>query len=65
MKKKILISSIIVVAIIVAMIIGWGLYVEIDIAYKSFEFVIPMINKREEIYNQIPYVENKYWIFTK
>lgn len=121
MKKKVLITCIIVTVIFVAMIIGWDLYVEIETTYKGLEFVIPILCKREvitlsyndlfddeklekiylskgqakrlleeikdnsnwikgeidekveerlkfytreDIYNKIPYVENKYWIFT-
>ena len=121
MKKKILIGFIIVFTIIITMVIGWDLYVEVDTTYKSFEFLIPLVCKREvttlqygdffdneklekmylskgqarrvlykiennsnwikgeidekveerlkfytreDIYNKIPYVENKYWIFT-
>lgn len=121
MKKKILISSIIIFTIISILIIGWDLYVEIEPSYKGLEFIIPLICKREvitlshgeffdeekleklylsnwqakrilkniennrnwikgeidetvderlkfytreDIYNKIPYTENKYWIFT-
>lgn len=121
MKKKILISSIIIFTIISILIIGWDLYVEIETSYKGLEFIIPLICKREvitlshgeffdeekleklylsnwqakrilkniennrnwikgeidetvderlkfytreDIYNKIPYTENKYWIFT-
>ncbi len=121
MKKKILISSIIIFTIISILIIGWDLYVEIEPSYKGLEFIIPLICKREvitlshgeffeeekleklylsnwqakrilkniennrnwikgeidetvderlkfytreDIYNKIPYIENKYWIFT-
>ena len=121
MKKKILITSIIILAIIIMLVIGWDLYVEISTTYKGLEFVITLfcnrevINlsngqffdeeklekmylskwqanrvleniehnnnwikgeidekveerlkfyTREDIYNKIPYVENKYWIFT-
>lgn len=121
MKKKVLIACIIVTVIFVAMIICWDLYIEIETTYKSLEFVIPILCKREvttlsyndffddeklekiylskvqakrllkkiednsnwikgkidekveerlkfytreDIYNKIPYVENKYWIFT-
>ena len=121
MKKKILISSIIIFTIISILIIGWDLYVEIETSYKGLEFIIPLICKREvitlshgeffdeekleklylsnwqakrilkniennrnwikgeidetvderlkfytreDIYNKIPYIENKYWIFT-
>lgn len=121
MKKKILIASIIIFAIIAILIIGWDLYVEIESSYKGLEFIIPLVCKREvttlsngnffdeeklekmylsnwqakrvlkniennsnwikgeidetaeerlkfytreDIYNKIPYIENKYWIFT-
>ena len=121
MKKKILITSIIILAIIIMLVIGWDLYVEISTTYKALEFVIPISCKREvttlsngqffdeeklekmylsnwqakrvlkniennsswikgeidekveerlkfytreDIYNKIPHVENKYWIFT-
>lgn len=121
MKKKVLIVSAIIFAIIVIMIIGWDLYVEIESSYKGLEFIIPLFCKREvttlsyndlfdeeklekiylskgqakrifeniknnnnwingeidekveerlkfytreDIYNKIPYIENKYWIFT-
>lgn len=121
MKKKILIISVIILAILGVMIIGWDLYVEIETTYKGLEFFIPIFCKREvttlsyrdlfddeklekiylskgqakkvlnkiennsnwikgeidekveerlqfytreDIYNKIPYVENKYWIFT-
>ncbi len=121
MKKKILISSVIIFSIFIMLIIGWSLYVEIDTTYKGLEFLIPILCKkeviklsqkdffdeeklermylskkqgekvlkkiesnnnwikgeidekieeqlkfytREEIYNKIPYIKNKYWIFT-
>lgn len=121
MKKKILISSIIIFTIIAILIIGWDLYVKIEPSYKGLEFIIPLVCKREvitlsngdffdeekleklylsnwqakrvlkniennsnwikgeidetveerlkfytreDIYNKIPYIENKYWIFT-
>ena len=121
MKKKILITSIIIIAIIMMLVIGWDLYVEISTTYKGLELVIPIFCKREvitlsngqffdeeklekmylskwqadrvleniehnnnwtkgeidekveerlkfytreDIYNKIPYIENKYWIFT-
>ena len=47
MKKKILIGFIIVFTIIITMVIGWDLYVEVDTTYKSFEFLIPLVCKRE------------------
>lgn len=121
MKKKILIALAIIFTIIVILVIGWDLYVEIDVTHKGLEFVIPIFCKREvitlshgkffdeekleklylskgqakrileniennsnwikgeidgtvdeklklftreDIYNNIPYIENKYWIFT-
>ena len=121
MKKKILITLIIIFTISVFFIIGWDLYAEIEPSYKSLEFIIPLICKREvttlsegeffddeklekmylstrqakkilnkiennsdwikgeideklikimkrysreDIYNKIPYIKNKYWIFT-
>lgn len=121
MKKKVLITSIIIISIILFLIIAWELFVEIEPAYKGLEFVIPIFCKREvitlehgdffdeekleklylskwqakkilnkiennsnwkkgeideklttimkrysreDIYNNIPYIENKYWIFT-
>ena len=121
MKKKIPITLIIILAIIIMLVIGWDLYVEISTTYKGLEFVIPLLCRREvttlsyndffdyeklekmylstwqanrilgniehnnnwikgeidekveerlkfytreDIYNKIPYVENKYWIFT-
>jgi len=121
MKNKILIISVIILAILGVMIIGWDLYVEIETTHKGLGFFIPIFSKREvttlsyrdlfdnekmekiylsrgqtkkvlnkiennsnwikgeidekveerlqfytreDIYNKIPYVENKYWIFT-
>lgn len=121
MKKKILITLIIIFTISVFFIIGWDLYAEIEPSYKGLEFIIPLICKREvttlsegeffddeklekmylstrqtkkilnkiennsdwikgeideklikimkrysreDIYNKIPYIKNKYWIFT-
>ena len=121
MKKKILITLIIIFTISVFLIIGWDLYAEIEPSYKGLEFIIPLICKREvttlsegeffddeklekmylstrqakkilnkiennsgwikgeideklikimkrysreDIYNKIPYIKNKYWIFT-
>lgn len=121
MKKKILITSIVIFSITAILILGWELYVEIEPAYKGLEFIIPLACKkeiitlsekkffdeeklekiylsnwkakrvlknienntnwikgdidqiveerlkfytREDIYNKIPYIENKYWIFT-
>ena len=121
MKKKILVTLIIIFTISVFLIIGWDLYAEIEPSYKGLEFIIPLICKREvttlsegeffddekleklylstrqakkilnkiennnnwikgkidekieerlkfytreEIYNKIPYIKNKYWIFT-
>lgn len=121
MKKKILITSIVIFSITAILILGWDLYVEIEPAYKGLEFIIPLACKkeiitlsekkffdeeklekiylsgwkakrvlknienntnwikgdidqiveerlkfytREDIYNKIPYIENKYWIFT-
>ena len=121
MKKKILITLIIIFTISVFFIIGWDLYAEIEPSYKGLKFIIPLICKREvttlsegeffddekleklylstrqakkilnkiennsdwikgeideklikimkrysreDIYNKIPYIKNKYWIFT-
>ena len=121
MKKKILITLIIIFTISVFFIISWDLYAEIEPSYKGLEFIIPLICKREvttlsegeffddekleklylstrqakkilnkiennsdwikgeideklikimkrysreDIYNKIPYIKNKYWIFT-
>ena len=121
MKKKILVTLIIIFTISVFLIIGWDLYAEIEPSYKGLEFIIPLICKREvttlsegeffddeklekmylstrqakkilnkiennsdwikgeideklikimkrysreDIYNKIPYIKNKYWIFT-
>ena len=121
MKKKILITLIIIFTISVFFIIGWDFYAEIEPSYKGLEFIIPLICKREvttlsegeffddekleklylstrqakkilnkiennsdwikgeideklikimkrysreDIYNKIPYIKNKYWIFT-
>ena len=121
MKKKILITLIIIFSIIGFLIISWDLYAEIEPSYKGLEFIIPLICKREvttlsegeffddekleklylstrqakkilnkiennsdwikgeideklikimkrysreDIYNKIPYIKNKYWIFT-
>lgn len=121
MKKKILISLVIILVITVILTIGWYLYVEIQPSYKGLEFIIPLACKkevttlekgdlfneeklekiylsdwqakrvldnienntnwikgeidekvdkrlkiytRENIYNKIPHIENKYWIFT-
>ena len=124
MKKKLLVFLVIIFAVLVflsMLVIGWSLFVEIDLTYKGMEFVIPIFCKREvitlsngqffdeeklekmylsnwqakrvleniennsnwirgeideivqeklklftreDIYNKIPYIENKYWIFT-
>ena len=47
MKKKILITSIIIFFIIGLLIIGWELYTEIEPSYKGLEFIIPLICKKE------------------
>ena len=47
MKKKILITLIIIFTISVFLIIGWDLYAEIEPSYKGLEFIIPLICKRE------------------
>ena len=121
MKKKVLITSIVIFIVIMILIVSWNLYVEIEPSYKGLEFIILLICKREvitlsngdffdeeklekmylsnwqakrvlekiknnenwkngeieekveerlrfytreDIYNKIPYIENKYWIFT-
>ena len=124
MKKKLFISLVIIFAVLVflvLLVIGWSIYVEINLTYKGLEVVVPIFCKRdviklsngeffdeeklekmylsnwqakrvleniennnnwikgeidetaqeklklftrEDIYNKIPYVENKYWIFT-
>ena len=121
MKKRLLISLGIIIVIIVMLVIGWSLFVKINLAYKGLELKIPVFCKREvislsngkffdeeklekiylskgqakkvidniennnnwikgeidetvqeklklftreDIYNKIPYIENKYWIFT-
>ena len=124
MHKKLLITLIIIFVVLVILallVIGWSLFVEINVTYKGLEFVIPIFCKREvvtlsneqffdeekleklylskgqakrvldniennsnwikgeidekvderlrfytreDIYNKIPYIENKYWIFT-
>ncbi len=121
MKKKILITLIIVFTIITMLVICWDLFVEMHTIYIGIEIKVPVFCKREvttlsyndfwdyeklekmyltkgqakrvfkniennnnwikgevdekveerlkfftreDIYNKIPYVENKYWIFT-